>query len=136
MGKKLYTVCETINLEVGEILRTKTKHDLEDIFFILSERIQLDVHRFGATYTCIMYFLILYNVYSSKELCLEIKITTVFHSEFTPLVLMIHAYQLFKHLNGYDFGLFRLSSTSNSKCPKFRIFNFVYFKQKYLKNIL
>lgn len=69
MGKKLYTVCETINLEVGEILRTKTKHDLEDILFFLSERVQLDAHRFGATYTCIMYFLILYNVYSSKELC-------------------------------------------------------------------
>lgn len=67
MGKKLYTVCDTINLEVGEILRTKTKHDLEDILFILSERIQLDAHRFGATYTCIMYFLILYNVYSSIE---------------------------------------------------------------------
>lgn len=56
MGKKLYTVCETINLEVDEILRTKTKHDLEDILFFLSERIQLDAHRFGATNTCIMYF--------------------------------------------------------------------------------
>lgn len=53
MGKKLYTVCETINLEVDEILRTKTKHDLEDILFFLSEGIQLDAHRFGATYTCI-----------------------------------------------------------------------------------
>lgn len=39
MGKKLYIVCEIINLEVGEILRIKIKYDFEDIFFIFLERI-------------------------------------------------------------------------------------------------
>lgn len=75
-----------------------------------------------------MYFLILYNVYLLKEFCLEIKIIIVFYFEFIFLVLMIYIYKLFKFLNGYDFGLFRLFSISNLKCLKFRIFNFVYFK--------
>lgn len=39
MGKKLYIVCEIINLEVDEILRIKIKYDFEDIFFFFFERI-------------------------------------------------------------------------------------------------